>query len=337
MGLDVRRFEGEVGEDLMCLFCSQVLEKPSSSACGHVFCVECLRKAAGKKVDCPDCGRAIEQTAENGDKRAEELAERLGKLSIHCAHHSAGCGTVLPLGNLVDHAENECEYRSVPCLHKGCAEKSPLNGLERHMEKCDYRIVECKVCKVCLPRKDMPAHQAVKRCYEQQNKRKRVSSARKLSSELKEHHLELLHRRHQTEQAERRIEREHYFPPQVMQRRRAMSAGPVLLHAQSVEARVGSAMVVVPHYSRNLKSAVLDSCRGCSNRFLSGRRPSAQRHSHAKVRGVTLIVLIIIVLHYYFIYPRSFSHSCITASLHHCITAIGIPRSVPQPVSNTHL
>lgn len=281
MGLDVHYFEGEVGEDLICLFCNKVLEKPSSSTCGHVFCAECLQKAVGKEIECPKCGQTPSLITEDGDKHAEELASRLDKLTIRCTYQSVGCTAVLPWGGLDHHTEKECEYRPVPCENKGCSQKCPLNDLEQHMEKCDYRIVECKVCKVRLPREDMPAHQAVKRCYEELNKRKRVASARKLSSELKEHRLEILHRRHQTEQAERRIEKEHYFPPL----RRAMSAGPVLLRAQSVEARVGSAMVVVPHYSRNLRSAALDSCRGCSNRFLSGRRPSARKHSHSKVEN----------------------------------------------------
>ena len=280
MGFDVHRFDGEVGEDLICQFCSKVLEKPTSSACGHVFCSGCVQKAAGKELDCPKCGSVIKPAASDSDKHAEELAERLSQLSIHCTHHSVGCSAVMPWGELEHHAERECDYRPVPCKHRGCSERCPLNQLETHMEKCDHRIVECRVCKACLPRKDMPAHQAVKRCYEELNKRKRVASARRMSQELKEHRSEMLRQRHQTEQAERRITREHYFPPP--QRRRAMSAGPILLTAQSVGARVGSAMVV-PHYSRNLKSAVLDTCRGCSDKFLSGRRPSARRHSHMKV------------------------------------------------------
>ena len=283
MGLDVERFEGKVEEELICLLCNKVLEKPSSTACEHVFCTKCLQSAAAKKIDCPKCSQPVVPIAEDADKKIEEqLVDRLGKLSIHCTHRSVGCTTILPWLALDTHAERECEYRPIPCENKGCSEKCPLNALEQHMERCDHRIVECKVCMARLPRKDMPAHQAVKRCFEQLNKRKRVASARRLSSELKEHRLEMLHRRHQTEQAERRIEKEHYFPPQ---HRRAMSAGPVLQRAQSVEARVGSAMLVVPHYTRNLKSAaVLDSCRGCSNRFLSGRRPSARRHTHSKVR-----------------------------------------------------
>lgn len=282
MGLDVNCFEGEVEEDLMCLLCNKVLENPSSNKCGHVFCAKCMQRAADKEIECPKCGQPITRTTGDSDKNNEELlAERLGKLNIHCSNQSFGCTAVLPWGNLDRHTKEECEYRLVQCEHRGCEEKCPLNSLEQHGEECDYRTVECKVCKTRLPLKDMSAHQAVKRCFEELNKRKGVASARKLSSELKEHRLEMLHRRHQTEQAERRIEKEHYFPP--TQHRRAMSAGPVLVRPKSVEARVGSA-IIVPHYSRNLKSAALDSCRGCSNKFLSGRRPSARRHSHSKVR-----------------------------------------------------
>lgn len=279
--MDVNSFDGQVDEDLICPICNKVLETPSSSRCGHIFCDQCLGKATEKCIDCPKCGQALTPIANDAEKEAEELlAARLGKLSIRCTHQSHGCTAVLAWLDLDQHAENECQYRPVPCENRGCGEKHPLNILEEHMESCDHRIVECKVCKTRLPRKDMPAHQAVKRCFEELNKRKRVSSARRLSSELKEHRLEMIHRRHQTEQAARRIEKDHYFLPQ---RRRAMSAGPVLLRPQSVELRVGSA-IVAPHYTRNLKSAaILDSCRGCSNRFLSGRRPSARRHSHSKV------------------------------------------------------
>ena len=273
----------------MCLLCGKVIEEPSSSTCGHLFCAECLQKSVGKKMSCPNCSQPLAVPANSQSNNAarkdaeEALAERLGKLSIHCTHHSAGCTAVVPWTGLDRHADSECEYRPTRCENDGCKVQCPRNRLEEHMERCEHRIVECKVCKTRLPRKDMPAHQAVRRCFEELNKRRRVASARHFKSELREHRMEMLHRRHQTEQAERRIEKEHYFPPEHQQRRRAASAGPVLMRAQSVEARVGSA-IVVSHYARNLRSAaILDSCRGCSNRFLSGRRPSARRHSHSKV------------------------------------------------------
>ena len=206
---------------------------------------------------------------------------KLNELSLHCKHHKSGCDAILAYSDLTDHMEKECLCRLVPCKHKGCKQTVPFNELDSHMEKCEHRLVECKVCKVCLPRKDMPAHQAVKRCFEELNKRRRVRSARRLSQELKEHRVELVQQRHFTEQAERALVRKHYFPDGSARHQRAMSAGPILMRT-SVQTRVGSA-VVVPHYSRTLKSATIDSCRDCTNRFTHGRRPSARRHTHINV------------------------------------------------------
>lgn len=280
MGVDVERFEGEVEEGLICSLCTKVFENPMNGICGHSFCKPCLEKARKRRLDCPKCGAAIN---EETSPVSGELVEKLSKLSIRCCFYSRGCVTVIPFDKLAEHNSKDCPFRTVQCENKGCDFHCPLSDLQSHMEKCDYRLVECKVCKVCLRRKDMPAHQAVKRCFEQLNKRKRVTSARRISQELREHRVEMMHHRHLTDQEERRIVREHYEREVLnpFQRRRAMSAGPVLM--RSIQARVGSAHVV-PHYSRNLKSAALDTCRGCSNKFLSGRRPSARRHSHARVR-----------------------------------------------------
>ena len=215
-----------------------------------------------------------------GAKEASEelVPQQLEKLNIHCKHHKSGCKSVIPCGKLAEHTTIECAFRLTACTHKGCKAQVPLNELDSHLEICDYRLVECKVCKVCVPRNDMPAHQVLKRCFEQLNKRRMVTSARRLSQELRVHREEMVHQQHLTDQAERRLVQDHYSRDNP-RRQRAMSAGPVLV--RSITARVGSA-IVVPHYSRNLRSAALESCRDCTNRFTAGRRPSARRHSHAK-------------------------------------------------------
>ena len=279
MGFDLNRFEGEVNKDLVCVYCGKVFEDPVTVKCGHTFCNPCLQKALSKrKKDCPKCDRDL--TSTEARSVTSDLIEKLGKLTIRCDHQQQGCKTIVPFENLASHTGTECVYRLESCEHKGCSERVAHIDLEKHMEKCDYRIVECKVCKVCLPFKDMPAHQAVKRCFEQLNRRRMVKSARKISQELREHQVEMVHQRHVTDQAERRLERQ-YYGLDNPRHRRAMSAGPVLM--RSVQARVGSA-IVVPHYTRNLKSAALESCRDCTNKFTKGRRPSARRHSHINVR-----------------------------------------------------
>lgn len=279
MGLDVESFVGEVDQDLLCQFCSKVLEEPVTSKCGHTFCSSCMEKALSKRrVMCPACREPV--TKEELSQATDELVEQLGRLSLHCKNQGAGCKTVTHLQEMSTHLDSECGYRLVPCEHKGCEAKVAFIKLDDHMDICDYRIVECKVCKICVPRKDMPAHQAVKRCFEQLNKRRMVTSARRISQELREHRIDMVRDRHLTEQAERHLLSRHYGLGQSGMHRRAMSAGPVLM--KSVQARVGSA-IVVPHYSRNLRSAAIDSCRTCTNKFTAGRRPSARRHSHSKV------------------------------------------------------
>ena len=277
MGIELERFEGDVGQRFICPYCAKVLENPVSGLCGHNFCAACLKKALSKRrTDCPVCDRDL---SEHGAKDAsDDLVEEMGKLSIHCEHHKSGCESIVPYGKLEDHATTKCAFRLTACTHKGCKVQVPLRDLDSHLETCDYRIVECKVCKTCVPRNDMPAHQALKRCFEQLNKRRMVISARRLSQELRVHREQMVHHRHLTDQAERRIEKQHYSRENP-RHQRAMSAGPVLM--RSVSARVGSA-VVVPHFTRNLRSAALESCRDCTNKFTAGRRPSARRHSHAR-------------------------------------------------------
>lgn len=280
MGFDVERFQEEVDPALLCAFCKGVVEEPVAGKCSHLFCKACLEKALSKRRhECPECEMEISSSEAKAPE--DELVEKLGGLSLQCKHHKDGCEAVVGYHAMPAHMLMECPFRLVPCEHKGCSELIPHADREGHMEQCSYRLVECKVCKVCLPRKDMPAHQAVKRCFEQLNKRRMVQSARRLSSELREHQVQIVQQRHFTEQAERVLVSSHYFPEGTSRHQRSMSAGPVLMRS-SVQARVGSA-VVVPHYSRTLKSAAIESCHDCTDRFTRGRRPSARRHSHVNV------------------------------------------------------
>lgn len=113
-------------------------------------------------------------------------------------------------------------------------------------------------------------HQAVRRCSEQLQKRRRVQSARLLTSNLRQHRVQMTLARHASEQAERKMVRE--FEEQqkreIYQRRRVQSAHPILV-STATEARMSSAAAnstLVSRYSRNLMSA-LESCRDCTTRF----------------------------------------------------------------------
>ena len=281
MGIEVGLVQEAVGDDLLCCICKQLLEDPTESDCGHTCCSSCVEKAKKKtfRAICSECGKRVRNTAEKPSVLAS-LIEKINSLSVHCP---LGCKKVLLVKQLPVHSTKECQHRVINCVNKGCDYRCPVNQLDDHLLLCDYRLVRCEVCRACIVHRDMSAHQAVKRCYEQQLKRRRVLSARKLSQELREHHADMVQDKHLTEQAERKLVRDHYNSQksEYFERKRTQSAGPVLM--QSIGSRVGSALGV-HRYSRNISIATIPiSCFTCEGKFLSGRRPSARRHSHSKV------------------------------------------------------
>lgn len=126
-------------------------------------------------------------------------------------------------------------------------------------------------------------HQAVRRCSEQLQKRRRVQSARHHSSNLRQHWVQMKLERHSSEHTERQMVRdfEEQQKREIHQRRRVQSAYPVLV-STATEARMSSAVAnstLVSRYSRNLMSA-MESCHDCTTRFTT--RP-ARRDSLGRV------------------------------------------------------
>jgi hypothetical protein len=203
------------------------------------------------------------------------LRGALNSLMIKC---TLGCSAIISLEHLAAHQEGECQMRPVRCMNKKCTYNGPVKDLDSHYKECLHALVECGVCGVAVSKMDMPAHQAVKKCYEKQLKRQRVTSAKRLSSDLKIHRDVLLHQRHLSDQQERQLIRDHYDN----QHRESSSRPTSAVGTSSIQSRIGNPLVVLPQYSRSLSLSNATSCGPCENKFLSGRRPSARRHSHAK-------------------------------------------------------
>ena len=287
MGIRLELVIETVDKDLLCCLCEQLLESPTKSDCGHICCSSCVEKAKEKTTSsiCTQCRRRVRNTADQPSVPAS-LVQKIDSLTVRC---TLGCGEILTVKQLRAHTTKECQFRVINCVNRGCCYRCPVKELDEHLLLCDFRLVRCEVCRATVIHRDMPAHQAVKRCYEQQLKRRRVQSARKLSQELREHYADMIQDKHLTEQAERKLVRDHYNSQKTSyaERKRTQSAGPVLI--QSIQTRVGSALGV-ERYSRNISIAAIPvSCWTCESKFLSGRRPSARRHSHSKVRFALVV------------------------------------------------
>lgn len=283
MGIAVHLVEGgEVKEELLCCVCRMVLEVPCLTLCDHYCCQQCLTTTVKKKPRCHKC-EVVVSPAEN-NLVPDEIIKAIEKLSVHCV---LGCKKVLPMSLLHHHVTKECQLRVITCVNRGCNHQCSVQDLDQHLMECPYQLLQCQVCQAVVTQRDMSAHQAVKRCFEQQIKQERVKSARKLSNELKGHRIAMIQQRHLSDQMERHLVSQHYNQQRVLHR--STSAGPLV--SQSIQSRVGSA-IVLQRYSRNISvpNATPTSCMSCENHFLSGRRPSARRHSHTKVKSYLIVM-----------------------------------------------
>jgi SNF2 family DNA or RNA helicase len=79
----------KVIEDENCSICMDVLDNPALTACGHIFCYECLKMCLGEKKRCPMCkadlnGKDLmlvnKKTADEINPLIQKYGSKLGKL-----------------------------------------------------------------------------------------------------------------------------------------------------------------------------------------------------------------------------------------------------------------
>ncbi|XP_029105532.1 E3 ubiquitin-protein ligase PDZRN3-B-like [Scleropages formosus] len=138
MGFELDRFNGHVDPDFKCNLCNKVLEEPLTTPCGHVFCSRCVLPWVVQRSACPVRCRRMSAKELN---HVLPLKNLILKLDIKCDNHARGCGKVVQLQHLAEHA-GVCEYAPARCANEGCGEVVNLKDVDAHMrETCDYRPV----------------------------------------------------------------------------------------------------------------------------------------------------------------------------------------------------
>nr|XP_036287985.1 E3 ubiquitin-protein ligase PDZRN3 [Pipistrellus kuhlii]KAF6335618.1 PDZ domain containing ring finger 3 [Pipistrellus kuhlii] len=139
MGFELDRFDGDVDPDLKCALCGKVLEDPLTTPCGHVFCAGCVLPWVVQEGSCP--ARCRGRLSAKELNHVLPLKHLILKLDIKCAHAARGCGRVVQLQALPAHLER-CDFAPVRCRHAGCGQVLPRGDLEAHMrDACDARPV----------------------------------------------------------------------------------------------------------------------------------------------------------------------------------------------------
>ena len=132
-----RRY-GELGVELLCCICQNVLWKPvACTTCENAFCAACIRtwtnkQTSSKTVTCPfNC--------KFQEKRAPPILNNLlSKLQICCAY-----------------APN------------GCRETVSYDALEKHEETCQHERTPCQVCETPVSNRDQNNKHELKQCFQQ--------------------------------------------------------------------------------------------------------------------------------------------------------------------------
>ena len=114
MGWDITRFPDkdqiEREGDFICSICTNVLEDPLQTPCGHVFCKTCIRTWLDTgNNNCPIDRELLTLDLLKPESRITR--RRLNRLSIRCKNYSTGCPLMSLLEDmpkLMEHEANDC-------------------------------------------------------------------------------------------------------------------------------------------------------------------------------------------------------------------------------------
>ena len=152
------QFVGEVGEDLICVICQDLLHCPMLTSCGHLFCYKCLKKTKDKK-NCPVCRKDFSRSP----FKDEFHDRKIKNLRVHCVNQDKGCGWVGELGHAHEHIQHaSCGHLPIICPNRCSESRVPFDQVEVHLKACSEQEVPCDYatlgCKVRMKRHLLAEH-----------------------------------------------------------------------------------------------------------------------------------------------------------------------------------
>ena len=123
-------------EKAKCPVCLEIVRKPVSTSCNHLFCSDCIRR----RPNCPTCHKKFTTTPDKGSVRA------LKAFKVKCPNSVEGCKWQGDFGEAEEHLEKKCQHQKVECPN-GCWEKVDRKSLQNHVRNaCLHRTFGCQYC-----------------------------------------------------------------------------------------------------------------------------------------------------------------------------------------------
>jgi len=139
-------FDPQPPEAYECPVCLLVINKPVQTVCGHRFCRSCIMRVLREgRRNCPIDNEELDENMIFPDNFARR---EISMLTVHCRNQKEyGCTWLGPLKELPKHM-NTCQFSLVDCPNT-CGTKLSRNEVNHHIEAvCSRRIVSCPHCQI---------------------------------------------------------------------------------------------------------------------------------------------------------------------------------------------
>jgi len=123
--------DDQVLQELLCPICVQPLNNPTTSPCGHNFCLGCLEKARKSSYRCPVCR---EHSSHWKPQVNRTLRAILDMQNVKCPHDK--CNQIIKLRDSEAHRDH-CPFRPIQCPHRpGCSAIFVETESKTHFAQC---------------------------------------------------------------------------------------------------------------------------------------------------------------------------------------------------------
>jgi len=123
--------DDQILQELLCPICVMPLNNPTTSPCGHNFCLVCIEKARKSSQRCPVCR---ENSTHWKPQVNRALRAILDMQNVKCLYDK--CNQIIKFRDSEAHREH-CLYKPIQCPHRpGCTAIFVETESKTHLEQC---------------------------------------------------------------------------------------------------------------------------------------------------------------------------------------------------------
>lgn len=134
----------QILKDYKCRLCNGLYKDLILDTCGDIFCRQCFNISFSRSQLCPINKKPLKDAESvNGLEFINKILERQ---ILYCKNREKGCKWFSTLSLYEKHLRLECLKEIISCTNINCQIKIQRENLEKHLNECSYRLVNCKYC-----------------------------------------------------------------------------------------------------------------------------------------------------------------------------------------------